>query len=161
MSIKTILADYESQKRTINDLLQHVIDYTKRTVMLLDRRIDAEDVAQQVVTEVWFILGKGERVTSSLLYTIVKRRTIDAQRKYSPVEEQVDMVSSSLPEPGEWQERAHRIAREVLGEEIAKLVEREYTAQEISELLDIPASTIRARIQKVRRMVDASSKQAA
>jgi DNA-directed RNA polymerase specialized sigma24 family protein len=154
MSLDNVVKAYHQDSSKLNVLLQAVTTCAKRIASRIDNRIDAEDVAQQAVLDVWQHIGKGTFLTAGLVVTISRRRAIDAQRQYQSIATPPPPI---YPETDPVTARAAVIAYEILGDRTADLIERGYSSLEISELTGVPASTIRKRIAKVRKMITTAS----
>jgi DNA-directed RNA polymerase specialized sigma24 family protein len=157
MQLDQSLAAYQADTSKLNDLLKAITTYARRLAARIDSRIDSEDVAQQAVLDVWQHIEKGTKLTAALVVTISRRRAIDAQRQHQPITTLPHEEGIAYHQTDPVTERAAEIAYDVLGDLTADLIERQYTSQEISELTGVPASTIRKRIAKVRKMITAAS----
>jgi DNA-directed RNA polymerase specialized sigma24 family protein len=153
-SLEEQLLAYKRDPKQINPLLEGINHLAKKRARAIDRSVDPEDIAQEVLIDMLKLLPSIQKDIVPRVLRITRHKVIDEQRKTHmkyPVE--IDDQGISSPDRvSSWQRRKLEIASEVLGEQITNLLEHGYTHQEIEELTGVSISTVRARIQRARKL---------
>jgi len=145
---------YRQDPQQLGPLLEGITRLAQKRARAIDGSVDPEDIAQEVLIDVLKLLPSIERDIVPRVLRITKNKVIDEQRKAHmkyPVE--IDDRGISSPElVSSWQRRRLEIASEVLGEQVTNLLEHGYTHEEIADLTSVSISTVRARIQRARKL---------
>jgi RNA polymerase sigma-70 factor, ECF subfamily len=131
---------------------------------MLGSEADAQDAAQETFVRAWRALPRfrGDSATSTWLYRIVTRRSLDvlaARRPSESLEAAPAPAGTDPAEAAEQHERLRAVARAVAAlppEQRAALVLREFEGlpyDQIAEVLDTTVPTVKGRIHRARTTV--------